>query len=275
VRLQFVSAAGILNLIVAWVLAHQLGYWYNRGVAKNHAKLMIAAGLIANIVLTQILHWYPTSLVGIPTEAISNMAPPTIILVFHTFVLFGLFNLIAPKFQVWFAKQRAFELTTHAGMLAMTIYLWHMSILVLWLSVLHRFGLDLPTLLMTTLRSDGVNVLIVVPDGFGYWGGFIVSTLGFGAILFVVVRNLWPIEFMKLPWFDSEPKKLSHSRIRSVVGVVLVSLGLLAVSGSGFSGFPFAIHDAFGIPINTAGAVIAIFVGLALLRQPSTKSNGD
>ena len=269
VRLQVSSAAGVLNLIIIWVMVHQLGYWYIRGVQRNHAIMMIVVGLLNNFALTQVLKWYPTSLVGIPTEPISNMAPPTIVLMFHSIFIFGLFNLLAPKFQVWFARERAFRITTHAGMLAMTIYLWHMSILVLWLSILHRLNLDLPVQLLTAERSDGLRVLIVAPDGFPYWQGFLMSTICFGAILFVVVRNLWPLEFMKLPWFDSEPENLSHSRIRSVIGVLLVSVGLLAVSGSGFSGFPFAVHEAFGFQLNTAYAITAIFVGLALLRQPS------
>jgi peptidoglycan/LPS O-acetylase OafA/YrhL len=226
VRLQVSSAAGVLNLIIIWVMVHQLGYWYIRGVQRNHAIMMIVVGLLNNFALTQVLKWYPTSLVGIPTEPISNMAPPTIVLMFHSIFLFGLFNLLAPKFQVWFARERAFRITTHAGMLAMTIYLWHMSILVLWLSILHRLKLDLPVQLLTAERSDGLRVLIVAPDGFPYWRGFLLSTICFGAILFVVVRNLWPLEFMKLPWFDSEPENLSHSRIRSVIGVLLVSVGL-------------------------------------------------
>ena len=275
VRLQVVSAAGVLNLIIAWVLAHQLGYWYNRGVTKNHSIALISVGLSLNILLTQVLKWYPTSLVGIPTEPISNMAPPTIILVFHTFVLFGLFNLLAPKFQIWFSKPKAFEMTTHAGMLAMTIYLWHMSILVSWLSIMHRLGIDLPVRIDTYVLPEGLNPDVVVPDGNSYWLGFIGMTIGFGALLFVVVRNLWPIEFIKLPWFDSNPKKLSHSKVRSIIGTLMVSVGLLAVSGGGFSGFPFAVHDAFGFLINTAYAVIAIFLGLALLRQPKPNGNGD
>lgn len=275
VRLQVASAAGVLNLIIAWVMVHQLGYWYNRGVARNYAISLIAVGLVANLTLTQVLKWYPTSLVGIPTEPISNMAPPTIILVFHSLVLFGLFNLLAPKFQIWFSKQRAFELTTHAGMLAMTIYLWHMSILVLWLSIMHRLGIDLPVRIDTYELAEGLNPNVVVPDGNGYWLGFIGMASGFGILLFLVVRNLWPIEFMKLPWFDTEPKKLSHSKLRSIVGVLMVSVGLLAVSGGGFSGFPFAVHDAFGFLINTSYAVVAIFVGLASLRQPSAKSKAD
>ena len=55
----------------------------------------IVVGLGVNVVLTQVLHWYPTSLVGIATERFSNMAPPTIILVCHAFVLFGAFVLLA------------------------------------------------------------------------------------------------------------------------------------------------------------------------------------
>ena len=44
--------------------------------------------------------------------------------------------------------------------------------------------------------------------------------------------------------------------------------GLLAIAGAGFSGFPVAVHPAYGIPVSTAGALLAIVVGIALLRQP-------
>ena len=262
-RLNVLDAFGVLNLIIIWVMVHQLGFWYQDGVNKNHARMFIVFGLIANIVLTQVLHWYPTSLVGIPTEKFSNMAPPTIILAFHSFVLFGLLVLLAPWLQKVSSTPRGFRLMSRAAMLAMTIYLWHMAVLVAWLTGLHYLNLDLPA------RIDNS---IIVPDGISYWLWLIPSTLGFGFVLYFVIRMLWPIEFMTIKWFDEPKNAISHSRLRATLGTLCTSLGLLAISGAGFSGFPFAIRESFGIPISTAGALVAIGVGLALLRQPQDLS---
>jgi hypothetical protein len=85
---------------------------------------------------------------------------------------------------------------------------------------------------------------------------------------------LWAIEFMNIRWFDAAKNRISHSKLRALFGTLATSLGLLAISGAGFSGFPFAIRESFGIPISTLGALIAIGIGLVLLHQPAqTLSN--
>lgn len=259
VRLNWVETAGAVNMIAAWVLVHQLGYWYRDGVSRRAAWACVVIGLGTNVVLSQVLHWYPTSLVGIPTERFSNMAPPTIVLVLHSLVLFGGFVLLAPWMRVRFATPRAFAATTRAALFAMTIYLWHMLVLVGWLSLLHAVGLDLP------VRMEGGNI---VPEGLNYWGWLVPSTVGFALVLFAVVRWLWPIEFLRLPWFDSASGSPSTSGWRAGAGAFLVGAGLLAVAGAGFSGFPLATHTAYGIPVSAAGALVGIGVGLGLLRQP-------
>ena len=263
-RLNVLDAFGVLNLIIIWVMVHQLGFWYQEGVTKVHARAFIAFGLISNILLTQVFQLYPTSLVGIPTEKFSNMAPPTIILAFHSFVLFGLLVLLAPWLQKVTSTPRGFRLMSRAAMLAMTIYLWHMAVLVAWLTALHYLNLDLPARIENS---------IIVPDGISYWLWLIPSTFGFGLVLYIVIRMLWPIEFMKIRWFDAAKNRISHSKLRALLGTLCTSLGLLAVSGAGFSGFPFAIRESFGIPISTLGALIAIGIGLVLLRQPAQTSS--
>lgn len=263
-RLNVLDAFGVLNLIIIWVMVHQLGFWYQEGVTKLYARVFIAFGLVSNILLTQVFQLYPTSLVGIPTEKFSNMAPPTIILAFHSFVLFGLLVLLAPWLQKVTSTPRGFRLMSRAAMLAMTIYLWHMAVLVAWLTALHYLNLDLPARIENS---------IIVPDGISYWLWLIPSTIGFGLVLYFVIRMLWPIEFMKIRWFDAAKNRISHSKLRALLGTLCTSLGLLAVSGAGFSGFPFAIRESFGIPISTIGALIAIGIGLVLLRQPAQTSS--
>jgi hypothetical protein len=260
VRLQHVETWGAVNMLLAWVLVHQLGYWYRSGISRRMAAALLLVGLAVNVWLSQLLGWYPTSLVGIPTEKFSNMAPPTVVLVMHSFVLFGGFALLAPWLRTRFATPRAFAATTRAALFAMTIYLWHMLVLVGWLSLLHALDLDLP------VRIESGNI---VPEGLNYWGWLVPSTVGFALVLYAVVRWLWPVEFLRLPWFDGASGRPSDSAWRAGIGATLVGAGLLAIAGAGFSGFPLATHTAYGIPVSAAGAMVAIGIGLALLRQPA------
>jgi hypothetical protein len=133
-------------------------------------------------------------------------------------------------------------------------------VLVGWLSLLHALDLDLP------VRIEAGNI---VPEGLNYWGWLVPSTVGFALVLYAVVRWLWPVEFLRLPWFDGATGRPSDSPWRAGIGATLVGAGLLAIAGAGFSGFPLATHTAYGIPVSAAGAMVAIGIGLALLRQPA------
>ena len=259
VRLHAMETVGAVNMVVAWTLVHQLGYWYRAGVSRRSGVACIALGLGSNVLLTQVLHWYPTSLVGIPTERFSNMAPPTVILVCHAFVLFGAFVLLAPWVRRRFVTTRVFRATARAGLFAMTVYLWHMLVLIGWLALLHLLGLDLP------VRVEGGQI---VPDGLEYWAYVAPVALGFGLLLYVVTRWLWPIEFLRLPWFDAPPGHPLTSEWVAGLGTVLLGGGLLAIAGAGFSGFPVATSMAYGITVSAPVALVAVVAGLALLRQP-------
>jgi len=259
IRLTSFETVGAVNMAVAWTLVHQLGYWYRDGVSRPVAVLSIVGGLTVNVVLTQVLDWYPTSLVGIPTEKFSNMAPPTLILVCHAFVLFGAFVLLAPWIRNRFVTPRTFHATARAGLFAMTVYLWHMLVLVSWLSLLHVLGLDLPV---------SVESGQIVPDGLEYWAWLVPVAFGFVVLVYCVARWLWPIEFVRLPWFDAPPGRPLTSEWVAGIGTFLLGAGLLAIAGAGFSGFPTATAIAYGIKVSTGIALIAVVAGVALLRQP-------
>ena len=169
--------------------------------------------------LTQVLHWYPTSLVGIPTEKFSNMAPPTIVLVCHAFVLFGAFVLLAPWIRRRFVTPRFFHATARAGLFAMTVYLWHMLVLMAWLSLLHVAGVSTcPT---------RVEAGQIVPDGLEYWAYLVPVAAVFVLLVYCVARWLWPVEFVRLPWFDAPPGHALTSEWVAALGTVLLGAGLL------------------------------------------------
>ena len=258
-RFGVIDRFGAVNMVAAWTLVHQLGYWYRDGVRRGTAAACVVVGLGANVLLTQVLHRYPTSLVGIPTDPISNMSPPTVILVCHSFVLFGGFVLLAPWVRRRFVTPKVFHATARAGLVAMTVYLWHMLVLVALLAALHVLGLDLP------VRVEGGQV---VPDGLVYWGYVVPVALVFVLLLYAVARWLWPIEHVRLPWFDAPPDHPLTSEWVAALGTLLVSSGLLVIAGAGFSGFPLATTVAYGVTVSTAVALLAVLAGLALLRQP-------
>jgi len=74
-----VSWAGWVNMVVIWATCHQLGYFWEPLVAAGRrvAWGMAWAGLfgLAALVGSEL---YPGSMVGVPGEKVSNMAPPTI-----------------------------------------------------------------------------------------------------------------------------------------------------------------------------------------------------
>lgn len=257
-RFQVNDLIGVLNLLVAWLFAHQLGYWYRQGVSSRVALSSIAGGLLGNLLLTQVLDWYPTSLVGIATDPFSNVAPPTVVLLLHSMVLFGLFTLLAPRLRSLCARPRVYAATARAGLFAMTLYLWHMFVLVSWIWVLHQFGWDLPVRLEAGLP---------VPDGPAYWLWLMPVNTAFGLLVYGAVRCLWPLEFMRLPLLDPQGQARSFAG-RSALGVITLSVSILAVSGGGFSGFPFATHTQFGVSISTPVAILGVLAGVLLLRQP-------
>lgn len=74
-----VAWVGWINMIVVWATCHQLGYFWERLVAAGRrvAWGLMWGGLFALAALVG-SEVYPGSMVGVPGEKFSNMAPPTI-----------------------------------------------------------------------------------------------------------------------------------------------------------------------------------------------------
>jgi hypothetical protein len=127
-----------VNILLAWSLAHQLGYFYADGSLSSlprRAHLAMAAlGLAALIVLTNI-GVYPRSMLGTdatffhlkPIEQTSNMNPPTVCIVALTLWLIGLAMVVRPNVSRWLQSRGPWKATIVANSVIMTLYLWHMT----------------------------------------------------------------------------------------------------------------------------------------------------
>jgi hypothetical protein len=259
-RFQVAEPIGLLNLILVWAFVYQLGYWYSQGVSRQAGVLALLTGLTANLIMVVGLDWFPISLVGLPGDEFSNLAPPDVVVVGHGLVLFGLFVLLAPWVNRVFRRPGPLRATIRAGLVAMSVYLWHFLVLMIVVAGLHLLGWDLPVRL-----EDG----LVVPDGGAYWLLLVLVGVVFVALLAVVVAFLWPIEHVKLPGFDVRAKheRVAFARTSTITGVVLLMAGLLLMVGTGVSGFPFAVHDVYSLPVMAFVPFVFAFLGTLLVRR--------
>ncbi|MEO3802460.1 acyltransferase [Nonomuraea sp. B1E8] len=95
-----VDPAGWLNMLIVWGLAHQAGFFYDRVVAlpRRYDKGLLWTGLFAlfGLVYSGI---YPGSMVGVPGDKWSNMAPPTFVIVALLLFQIGLVEVLRPSME--------------------------------------------------------------------------------------------------------------------------------------------------------------------------------
>lgn len=141
-----------VNVLLAWSLAHQLGYFYADGslasLPRRAHMAMAGVGLAGLIVLTNI-GVYPRSMLGTdatffhlkPIEQTSNMNPPTACIVALTFWLIGLAMVLRPPVSRWLARRGPWKATIVTNSVIMTLFLWHMTAYATAILLLHPLGL--------------------------------------------------------------------------------------------------------------------------------------
>ena len=114
-----------INLLVVWALPHQLGFYYDRLVASSRRFkwALASAGAFALFGLTN-MGLYPRSMVGVPGEEISNMAPPTLAIAALTVFQVGVLLLARDSIVRW-AQTSGQRFVAFAARNSMRIFLWH------------------------------------------------------------------------------------------------------------------------------------------------------
>ncbi|MFF5976493.1 acyltransferase [Streptomyces sp. NPDC012769] len=140
-------AAGVpyvefLNFAFVWLAVHQLGFLRADGMIRRPAVLA-AAGL-AGAGLLVALGPYPLSMVGMPGEKVSNMAPPTLALLCHGLWLVGAVELLKGPGARLTARARVWRGVVAANGIAMTAFLWHLTAMLGVYGALLALGVRLP-----------------------------------------------------------------------------------------------------------------------------------
>jgi peptidoglycan/LPS O-acetylase OafA/YrhL len=115
------------NMILVWGICHQLGFFYARIVrgGSTAAAALGWGGLFGLVVLVG-TGFYPGSMVGVPGDKFSNMAPPTLpilaLVVFQAGVALALRPVVLPRLEAgggWTTFSRVIN------RFAMPLYLFH------------------------------------------------------------------------------------------------------------------------------------------------------
>ncbi len=236
-----VPMVGWANLGIVWLFAHQLGVAWRAGSfagwSRGRLAVVAVAGLGTLVVLTS---WfgYPGSMVGGLEAGRSNTFPPSFAIVALAVWQFGAVLALRPVVDRWLARPRVWATVVAGNGMAMTLYLWHLTALVLVTAAVLPSGL-LPS-----------------PDAgsAAWWAWRPVWIVMLVVALIPLVALFARVESARVP-----NRPVSGWRTVAATVAITIAMGLLARRGFAVAGMPA------GLPL-VALALLAAGAGLVGAR---------
>lgn len=123
---------GFLNYVFVWGTVHQLGFaWVDGKIQGTPRRLALTAvGFGATLAL---VWWgpYPVAMVGLDTAQITNSYPPRVTLLVLGMFQAGVVLVAEPSLQRAMERVRAWTFVVAISAQIMTIYLWHLTAMVI------------------------------------------------------------------------------------------------------------------------------------------------
>jgi hypothetical protein len=128
---------GFANYVVVWCTVHQIGYaWLDGRLGGTGRRLSLAAVGLVGLVLLVWLGPYPVSMVGLDDATVNNSYPTRVTLGFLGLLQGGLVLAAEPGLRRWMAKDRPWARTVVLGSRIMSVYLWHLTAMVVVIGAL-------------------------------------------------------------------------------------------------------------------------------------------
>lgn len=141
INLDGYASLGYLNTVV-WLIPGVFGVAYRRNLLSSDAALKIGSAMLGVNLALLYFGPYELSLVGIETQQLKNMTPPSLLLAGHAIMMCAFAIAAAPAINRWAQRPRVWWLTAIGNSGAMTLYLWHMPLLLGLHLVFDYLGLD-------------------------------------------------------------------------------------------------------------------------------------
>ncbi|MCZ6912777.1 MAG: acyltransferase [Proteobacteria bacterium] len=229
---------GWTNYFWIWLSVHHLGYAWRDGRMGSPAQLMTYSALGLLVLMLLIFTGpYPLAMVGSPDEGLSNTAPPKISLLALAIIQFGLLLAIEKPIRRMLSGLRVWAATVLINSMIMTVYLWHLTVMVIIVSLLYLAG--------------GVG-LGFEPGSSAWW---LTRPLWIG----VLYTALLPVALLMAPLERRAraPDAAVPAATRQVGGAVLICLGVAMLALFGFGNAPLPYLDIAAFLMVVAGSAIS------------------
>jgi hypothetical protein len=235
---------GWTNYFWIWLAVHQLGYAWRDGRMGSPVRLL-AYSFTGFATLILLIHYgpYPLAMAGSPGEAISNTLPPKIPLLALAVFQFGLLLAIEAPMRRMLAGARIWTATVLINSMIMTIYLWHITVMIALVSLAAVAG------------GIGLTLEPATPEWWRLRPAWLAALI---LAMLPTAMVFSPLERRAVPADTPTP-----SARRLVSGAVLVCTGIALLSLYGFGG-PWKGFGVGAFAMVAAGAVIS-----GLLSRPN------
>ncbi len=253
---QGVDGVKWLNFALVWLTLHQLGFFYADGVADRVGARRLGLTLVGvGGGAAALLMWlgpYGTAMVSYDGEKLSNLAPPTVVLLAFGVAQAGVLLMLRAPVRRWLERPRVWGAVIAGGAVAMTAFLWHFSALIAMYVAWHLAFSPMPE------PTTATWWLVRIPQ--------LVVFLALVAGLVAVFRR-----------FDRPPRReevVGPSVWRTVLaalGVACAIVGMLGYAVVGFRGIlTLYVVKIAGVPM-TAAVSFALVIASAALTSAAVR----
>ena len=229
---------GWSNYFWVWLAVHHLGFAWRDDRMGSSARLIMysAAGALA-LSLLIFVGPYPLAMVGSPDPGLSNTLPPKITLLALGVFQFGLLLSLQTPMRRALENLKLWTATVLINSMIMTIYLWHITVMVILIALLYLAG--------------GIG-LGIEPGSTEWWWSRPVWIAVLLLLLLPVALLISPLERRSRGAGPSIP-----SSFRQVAGAMMFCLGVALLSLFGYGGGPLPGLDIASFVLVLAGAGVS------------------
>lgn len=235
---------GFSNYFWVWLAIHQLGFaWRDDRLGAPLVLLAASGAALALLYLMTSLGPYPLAMVGSPDENLSNTLPPKATLLALGVFQFGLLLAIEGPMRRALESVRLWAATVLVNSMIMTIYLWHITVMVVVVGLLYLAG------------GFGLGVEPATTEWWLWrpvWIGFLIA---------VLVPIALPLSAIERQGRSAETEVPSAAR--QVIGAVLLCSGIAMLAMFGYGGSPIPDLVIGSLELDV-GSFVLVIVGAAV-----------
>ncbi|MFC1407958.1 acyltransferase [Streptacidiphilus sp. N1-12] len=134
---------GLLDYVLVWGVAYQLGFCWQDGLLTRGRALPAAMAAVGAAGFAGLVGFgpFPLSLILVSDETVSNTNPPSVAMLSWAVAQIGVCLLLAAPVRRWLARERVWRTVRPVGGASMTLYLWHMLPVLVVAAVFYLTGL--------------------------------------------------------------------------------------------------------------------------------------